>query len=219
MKLLIDTYKKTGQLHHAYLFEGGKDNVLLSLKKFLEKEVGIVIHGNPDFSISEFETLTVDDSREITLRQSRRGLTSKKIFIIQTRFITTEAQNALLKTFEEPTADTHFFLIMPTIQTLLPTLRSRLMLIPVESSNSEEKISLKKFLEKSGTERLLMLKNIIEEKDKGAAIDFVSSLERELAKDVKKNKESLEQILMVKKYLHDRSPSLKLLLEHLALVI
>ena len=35
---------------------------------------------------------------------------SRKIFIIGANSFTREAQNALLKTFEEPTAGTHFFL-------------------------------------------------------------------------------------------------------------
>ena len=54
----------------------------------------------------------------------------KKIFIIETGFFTREAQNSLLKVFEEePTEGTHFFVFTPSAETLLPTLRSRMVIL------------------------------------------------------------------------------------------
>src|SRR3989344_3794535 len=47
--------------------------------------------------------------------------------------------------------------------------------------------------------------------------DFVNALEIELVKDIKKNRQGLEEIAMVRDYVGDRAPSLKMLLEHLAL--
>ncbi|HAO64625.1 TPA: hypothetical protein DCQ44_01440, partial [Candidatus Taylorbacteria bacterium] len=173
MKLLSETYSKTGSIHHAYAFSGEKTLIVPSLLKFLKEDFEIEIKNNPDFLIQEFETFTIDDGRALQERHGRRALAGKKIFIISTRFVTTEAQNALLKIFEEPSEGSHFFLVMPNTQVLIPTLRSRLVIVDGDSSElSSEMLSMaKKFVRSSPAERLLLVKNIIEEKDKGKAID------------------------------------------------
>lgn len=53
------------------------------------------------------------------------------IIIDQAHTLTHEAQNALLKMLEEPPADTVFILTSPSVQQLLPTVRSRLQTIDV----------------------------------------------------------------------------------------
>lgn len=230
MKILTETYKKTGTIHHAYALEGERAEVMLGLFKFLEEDFGISLKNNPDFFYQEFETFTIDDSRALQERYSRRAIANKKIFIISTRFMTNEAQNSLLKIFEEPVEGAHFFLIMPNVEVLMPTLRSRLVVVDRTAqgsdgsqSNSEFKSLAKKFLLAGAAERLGLVKNIIEEKDKSKAIDFVTALEQALAARLKnaptENAESLSEILRVKKYLHDRAPSVKLLLEHLCLFV
>ncbi len=229
MERFIETYKKTGDLHHAYAFQGEKALILPKLLDFLTKAVGLAIKNNPDFSYQEYETFTIDDARGLQERHGRRAIAGKKIFIISTRFITSEAQNALLKIFEEPSQGTHFFLIMPNTEVLIPTLRSRLVLIDSSDtgSNSDQQTFVLKFLNANSAERLILLKKMIEEKDKGQAIDFVTALEQALAPRLKKiakaelaeEAEALTEVLLVKKYLHDRAPSIKLLLEHLCLSV
>ena len=226
MESIRDTHKKNGSLHHAYAFEGEKTVVVPELFKFLEKDFGIEIKNNPDFSYQEFETFTIDDGRALQEQHGMRSISGKKIFIISTRFITVEAQNALLKIFEEPSEGTHFFLIMPNIQVLLPTLLSRVVVIEsIQQGGAEAKTLAKKFISASLPERLLLVKNIVEEKDKGKAIDFVTALEQILAGqlngagDKREKAGALTEILMAKKYLHDRAPSVKLLLEHLCLSV
>ena len=71
-------------------------------------------------------------------RQQKKSLDGgKKIFVISTNSITREAQNSLLKIFEEPTEGTHFFLILSSSRILIPTLKSRLHVIPSISSKGE----------------------------------------------------------------------------------
>ncbi len=222
MKFLVDTYKKTGTIHHAYLIEGQAEDVLPQLVTFFEKEMDTKTQGNPDFSINTFDTFTIDDGRSLQERQSLRALGNRKVYILNVRFMTTEAQNSLLKVFEEPTEGTHFFIITPTSQILLPTLRSRLQII--SHINTDKKSSLSKakdFISATPAERINLVKEIIEEKDKGKAIDFVSDLEKIFSQQKISSKEvqRIQEILLVKKHLHDRSPSIKLLLEHLALVL
>ena len=237
MQRLVDSYKNSGTLHHAYFLVGDGEEIVLKLKDFLGKEVGVKISGSADFWHGKFNTLNIEGARNIAEAQERKDFSSgKKIFIISTRFVTIEAQNSLLKLFEEPTENTHFFLVMPNIQVLIPTLRSRLVIVDgnifengevgsekVEIKN-EFKSLAKKFLIAGSVERIVLVKNIVEEKDKGKAIDFVTALEEVLAKNIGKNNMTenagaLTEILMVKRYLHDRAPSIKLLLEHLCLFV
>ncbi len=235
MRTLSEIYKKNGALHHAYAIQGSKENVMPELLKFLESDFGVKIKNNPDFFYQEFETFTIDDGRDLQERHLRRAIGSKKVFIIVTRFITVEAQNALLKLFEEPTQDTHLFLVMPNTQTLLPTLKSRLVMLNYENADLENGAQLaKKFLSEKPAGRLILVKKMIEEKDRGAAIDLVTAIERALSPrlhtpnsvDKKNSSEpssetarSLTEVLLVKKYLHDRAPSTKLLLEHICLIL
>lgn len=211
--------------HHAYVLEGEKEAVVPKLLAHLEKDEEIETKNNPDFSYQEFETFTIDDGRQLQERHGRKAIGGKKVFVILTRFITTEAQNALLKIFEEPSENTHFFLIMPNADILLPTLKSRVVIVRDMVSGDKKKGELqtlaKKFISQNPAQRLILIKEIVEEKDKGKAIDFVTALEEMLAEN-KKTKEiadSLNEILMAKKYLHDRAPSVKLLLEHLCLSV
>jgi replication-associated recombination protein RarA len=53
------------------------------------------------------------------------------IIIEQAQLLTIEAQNALLKTLEEPPVDTVIIMTAPSSQTLLPTVQSRLQTISV----------------------------------------------------------------------------------------
>jgi len=64
-------------------------------------------------------------------------------------------------------------------------------------------------------------KDIIEEKDKHRALMFINSLECVLHKQggVSDYADVLERILQYRKYLQGNAPSLKMVLEHLALII
>jgi hypothetical protein len=57
--------------------------------------------------------------------------TKRVIIIDQAQLLSIEAQNALLKTLEEPPLDTVIIMTAPSIQSLLPTIQSRLQTIPV----------------------------------------------------------------------------------------
>ena len=95
-------------LHHAYLLEGIAESILKELHEFLEEGLSFHIKGNPDFWHGAFDTFGIDDGRALKEMQSRRPVGERKIFIVQANFFTREAQNALLKVFEEPTPNTHF---------------------------------------------------------------------------------------------------------------
>lgn len=137
-----------GRLHHAYLFVGpegvGKRTVALSLAKgihCLERAhdfcnrcancVRIQSGNHPDVRILEPATgkkeITIQQVRELERELSFRTFSGrKKIAIVDpASLMNLFAQNALLKTLEEPPGDSLLVLISTNTGGLLPTLLSR----------------------------------------------------------------------------------------------
>ena len=230
-----------GKLHHAYCLEGRREDVLNELREFLENVLKFKTKGNPDFYFGDFDTLGIDDGRLINEMQSRKAVSmTRRIFIIAAHFITRETQNSLLKMFEEPAGDAVFFLIIPSASILLPTLRSRMMIVNLnrgaendETEKSEKTANLfnaKKFIKSGVGERLAMVKKISdkiadEEASRSIVADFLNSVEREILNESgteelkRKNLFIFQEIDKCRNYAGDRSPSIKMLLEHIALMI
>ena len=227
MDLLINTFKKTGTFHHAYSVEGDREKTKQNLFNFFEKDVGLAIRGNPDFSYAEYETFTIDDGRALVDKQKNKSFSdesgAKKIFVIVCNTIPHEAQNSLLKVLEEPTQDTHFFFIIPSQRILLPTVRSRMMNIQGSTSNHEAMAA--EFLNLNHKKRLEFLEEIIEEKNKQKAVELLQGIQHILRHKkaahtmTPQDVHLLEEISKSQSYIRDRSPSLKLLLEHIALIV
>ena len=227
----------TQPLHHAYGVSGNADMLVHQILRALEESVGFAAKGNPDFRAERHEVLGIDEARALKEAAERTAVTGgKKVFIVSARGITHQAQNALLKIFEEPPLGTHFFLIVPSLELLLPTLRSRMTLLRASDSRGENQMLVEtaRFLAAPPAARLAtvqtMLKALEEEKkekedstealvEKGKIFAFLDDIERKLGEDSVKNSAALSELLEVKKYSRDRAPSLKLLLEHLALVL
>jgi len=216
-------------LHHAYLIEGETDSKSQEIVTILEKDFGLNHVGNPDFHIQHSATFTIEEARLIKDKQTKKSISGeKKIFIISFNTITSEAQNSLLKVLEEPTKDSHFFLITPYPGLVLPTVRSRLIYIENKKSK-EENTFAKKFIQASKSERLemvaLLVKDIKDEKkDKNEAIKLLQGIERYIYELYRKDRHSkytnvLKDVEKSLSYMNDRSSSLKILLEHIALVI
>lgn len=207
-------------LHHAYCLIGPAQEIFSSLKFFLERDLQIQVVGNPDFWHADFGSFGVEESRGLINRQMLKSAGGgKKIIIVKTPSITWEAQNALLKVFEEPTVGTHFFLVLPSAERLLPTFKSRVVIVPFAGSTAHNSLTeAKKFLSVSLAQKFEISKKIAESKDARLAIDFLDLVERELAHEsVVKNQKSLSIVLQAKSYLNDRSPAIKMLLDWVAM--
>lgn len=230
----------TQPLHHAYGISPHGAAAVPEILSALEQVAGFVARGNPDFRLEHYETLGIDEARALKESSERSAVTGgKKVFVVSANGITHHAQNALLKIFEEPPPATHFFLIVPSLELLLPTLRSRLSILRASDSRCENQMhaelpSAQEFLAKPPSTRIVlvqaMLKALEKEKEvkkdsteplleKERIMQFLSALERTLVSDAQHNAGALSELLEVKKYARDRAPSLKLLLEHLALVL
>jgi len=212
-------------LHHAYFIEGAKADVVADIEVFLKEAFGIVRQGHPDVHYAEYESFSIDEGRALQEMQLLRPITGdKKIFIITLDSITSEAQNSLLKVFEEPTPGAHFFVISSSARILLPTLRSRMVVITHSSANAvSHDTDAKKFVTMSPKARLEYVAQIIEEKNKARAEAFLQAIIEQLAgaglsHHSKKQADSIKEILTLITYLKDRAPSLKLILERVALL-
>ena len=211
--------------HHAYLLVGEKDEVKKGILDFIEKDLGFSIRANPDFWISEHQTFSIDDARSLSDFHLRRPIAgARKVFVIVAESLTIEAQNALLKLFEEPSAGNHFFLIASEDKTILPTLRSRMSFVNCKGSSLVTNFG-KQFIESSLAERLKLVATIAENKDKEEAKRLVRSLIETLHTEYRDEKSIvrmtpvLKDLISADDYLSDRSPSVKMLLEHIAHVL
>lgn len=139
---------KRGRLHHAYLFVGadgvGKRTVALGLAKTLHCSAAtgdfcdectncarVRDHNHPDVRIIEplagKKEISIQQIRELEKELNFRSFSGKrKIAILDpATLMNLAAQNALLKTLEEPPQDSLLILIASNGGALLPTLRSR----------------------------------------------------------------------------------------------
>jgi len=88
---------------HAYVVRGGVE-ALPEVLKILKKE-GIETTANPDVFTREYPNFTINDARTLSDRAQLRAMgTGGRVFVIFAPTIPADAQNALLKTFEEPPA-------------------------------------------------------------------------------------------------------------------
>jgi len=211
---------------HAYLAEGNSESLVEEINHAIRKQLGVTIRGNPDVIRIIKDEVVIDDARYISEFQSRKSLDgneSKKVILVSCRSITTEAQNALLKVIEEPTAGTYFFVIVPAERILLPTLRSRFFSITRGSFAQGDDSSVDVFLSTTVDKRLKLIETIVKNKDRASAHIFLDSVLTRLYKggveeNTNSNYNALMEIVQAKRYLASRGASVKLLLEHIAMI-
>ncbi len=197
--------------HHAHLLIGSWDKEAL-LRELLS-ELGLPLENNPDLFVHEGD-LGIDEARYITQRVATRPVLSKRVLILDVRSITLQAQNALLKTLEDPGEGNIFFLVAPHEDILLPTLRSRMRIS--KRDGEDESLNPKKFLNLEPKKRLEFAKKFKdEERPLGPFLDAVLIY----MKNEGAPTETLEKIFTLRRYADDTSSDSRLILEHLSLVI
>jgi len=237
-------------LHHAYLIEGDREEIMPELFKFLES-LGVKTSANPDFCHISVDSFKIEDARNLksveheksfSLGHSSLGnrptgdatgeATGKKIFLISANNFLLEAQNTLLKIFEEPIENTHFFVIVPDKNTLLKTLVSRFYLIETKISPEQELKEAEKFIKMSLKDRIDFVKELLveaEEKEEIIVIDstrskalkFLNVLESVLSSKFLKNYSAnyFAHIFKVREFLNQPGSSAKTLMESVALIV
>lgn len=206
--------------HHAVVFEGESSAARAAALAYVRETLLLPLERNPDVVVYEHERLGIDDARELKLRASQAPLSAGQAFVLVFDTATREAQNALLKLLEEPAEATYFVLVVPSIELLLPTVRSRLAYggrargAPVELPLAE------RFLSATIGERLTLIEPLVKEKDRARVRAFLDALEQMLYRQgVGKRAAELREVVFVRGYADDRSASVKMLLEHLVHVL
>ncbi len=231
-----------GAQHHAYIYEGSLSQ-LAALAEDARERFGFPGDNNPDMQVLSHEKFGIEEARDITRAASFKSLSGRALFIIGVSSINSEAQQALLKLFEEPQMGLTFVLLAPH-GTVIATLRSRLLAYPGTAAQLSQKSSgrpmarsragfqtfaqaAQPFLAATVKDRSAEITKLLkdEEGTKERVRDFLESLEAVLHEALLKTKgkqeirEGLEDIAKVRSYANDRSPSMKMLLEHLAVTL
>lgn len=234
MSSLIKEHFNKDKSHHAYLLEGSHDEILLDLKNSLH-DLGISTEANPDFFSFSFDVFRIDDAREIRSLSTDKSFSgeNKKIFIISANNFLQEAQNILLKMFEEPKLNTHLFIIIPDSNLVLKTLLSRMYLIKYPKNSLDSKKEAENFIKMKIKERIDFIKESFSSKteeegeisNKTKASQFLNSLEEVLhqkffnKKEKKDNMSFFNQIFIAREFLRQSGTSPKSLLEGVALSV
>ena len=229
---LASVLKLDRPLHHAYCLVGGRQRLLDELFSVMERDFGVSRKGNPDLWFKEFELFGIEASRFLKEMQSRTAAGGgKKFFVIAVNSVTTEAGNALLKVLEEPTAGTHFFFVAPRLEVFLPTVRSRLRILDAGNTEDIQDKTCReaeKFLAASLSSRILFVKSLVNDFDSGGRgggflLEFLSAVEAIMRKKfppaLKEAGLAYEALYRSRRYLSGRAPSVKMLLEYIAVTL
>ena len=206
----------------SYVIAGGA-GVVPGLVAELEA-AGILVPHDPDLYVREYAQFKVADARALRERAELRSIEGRgRVFIVVTATLFPDAQNALLKTIEEPRAGASFFFIVPSPDVLLPTLRSRLQVSSLRADAALD--DARAFLAAPAEKRLDILKPLYthdedEERDVRGATDLLRGVEAVLARRLADPaaREGLRAVYRARRYLSDKGALLKPLLEQVALL-
>jgi DNA polymerase-3 subunit delta' len=232
-KELLKNIIDTNNIAHSYMFIG-KDSIgkFLFAKDFAkailcentEKPcnkckscIEFETSNNPDFSILEPEgnSIKIDPIREFIKKVYEKPVVSdKKVYIINdSNYMTKEAQNALLKTLEEPPEYVTIILVTSNENMFLPTIKSRCTKITFNKlTNLELKEILKREYKQENIPEIILeiadgsVKKVITLKDKENEYLSINKVFENLEKldiidlisnkeEIFKNKEGVGEIL------------------------
>lgn len=187
----------------------------------------------PEHSVVPFiiPRVTIDDVR--MLSEYTYG-SVPQIVLVATDDILPEAQQALLKTLEEPGAQTKIVFVMPHVSHLLPTILSRVEILHygVESSENSYKTEMQKFFKSDVPTRLKWVEKFIKDNEdhdttRSIAKRYVDALIQILISKINKSSLSkdtksvvvLEDLEYSSSNLLTRGSSVKIIFEHIAITL
>jgi hypothetical protein len=238
MKNIFDTVLPK-QLHHSYILFSSEENTSDTLIIFLQ-EAGHIVANSSDLLSQVYDSFTIADSAFIKEWASNKGVTDgKRICIISAKFINREAEHALLKLLEEPGENMHFFIILPPATRLLDTIVSRVHVIHLVASALGATESYgepkDKFLKSKPEDRITYIAELIKkhEKDETSgglrheALNLINYIEKiaheKLKVDYKTGNTEIrfgfQELQNAREYLSTPGASVKMILEHIALVV
>lgn len=231
---MISKHLNKDNLHHAYLIEGAREEIVSEILAFCEN-LNIKTSGNPDFCQIIIDNFKIDEAFALRAMSSDKGFSlSKKVFVICVNSFSLDAQNVLLKMFEEPIENTHFFLVVPDVNSLLKTLVSRFYVISARQSLAEDGQLAEKFINMPLQKRIDFIKELLPKKSEeeddvktesnsAKALKFLNALELTLHQKLMSKTvfdiRFFEHFFKVREFLRMPGSSAKTLMESVALVI
>lgn len=213
--------------HHAYLATGDLEASIARARSFAERELGLAGTDHPDLIVLRYGHFPVEEARRIVDLASRAALGEHRLIVIAAERLFHEAQNALLKAFEEPPKGTVLVLAVPTEGQVIATMRSRLLPLPEEGEGEH---AFHPFVAATPAERAKLVEKLLarsksdkdEEKQaaRAEALRIVGDVTRAAHREGSgKHAQLLQELDRFTPILHERSAPLKLVFEHLLLVI
>lgn len=208
--------------HHAYVIEGDFDQVVLDIKSSIGEGISVM-----DIFEYFFESFSIDDARmikELDIKSPVQG--DKKYIILKLNSITREAQNALLKVFEDPSLSSRFFVVVSSANIFIETILSRVEVLRHESFGPKKEIfDAEEFLKSKKAKRLDIVASLLKDLEAGKInkqdlMHFLVSIRNKVENSIL-DKGSYDQkllsVLSSLKFIRDKSGSAKLLLERVCL--
>jgi len=197
--------------HHAILLIGPHDACLSRIPE--------EYRSGPDSFVHVAERLTIEAARVLRLQaQSRPVQSDKRRFVISCTEFNREAQNALLKLFEDPPSTSQFYIITPRLSALLPTVRSRLALEYVADADTTEDPIVEAFIGARYAARLAQVGKLASAKDTAGMRTLIAGIERAAVRtETPAMRSALADVALASTYSSLIGGSPKMLLEHLAL--
>jgi DNA polymerase III gamma/tau subunit len=233
----LSNLTKNKNLHHFNIVENGSE---MEITEICANVLNFDYQANPNYFYKKYDSFLVDDSRDLVELQNRKHKAGDSaVFIVECGSINVQAQNALLKVFEEAHSGTYFFLLILQSNILLPTLLSRAVVYRSDSKNVDKKHfseddskykfpNLKNLQKMSVKDRMDLVTNLLNDykKEKISKSEiklFLNSLTEDLNKDLLSGKiKSAQTILHVDEkieFFNNNGAHLKSLLEFIVLTI
>jgi DNA polymerase III delta prime subunit len=216
---------------HAFVIEAETEEGIEVAQEWAKKELGMESQANADVVVLRHGLFSVEDARKVYDVASQAPFAGdSKVVIIAASRAYHEAQNALLKLFEEPPPGTYLFFILPSLGGLLPTLRSRVQELNSKEGSKKINEEAEKFITATKEKRSAMIKKLTSGADEDErrenreeAIAILNGVEAVAYEKLKRGDSGavaalLGDIATLRGHLYDRSAPVRMILEHLSLV-
>lgn len=211
--------------HHAHIFIGDTTKSRSRVFEYIEN-LGLS-KNNSDLFIQEFNLFTVEDARKLKQYLSEKSHTGNPLVaLVFTENFMYQAQNALLKTFEEPCDGVFIFFVIPYEHLLLPTFKSRAMIHYLKSSTEISPIDISVFHTGTLPKKFSLIDAFLKKKEdeeptviKREVQYFFDAYEEFLynqKQKISEHTQTFDAIFFGREYLHDQGSSVKQLLEIVA---
>ena len=205
--------------HHATVLEANVSTPE-EARAVIAAQVGVHLSlRDPDVRFFLHETFGVGEVRTIAYTAAQKPGGSRQWLVAAALTFTVEAQNALLKLLEDPPASSRFIIITPRAAALLPTVRSRVALLRRPRQDMRPPDEGEHLLALERGEKLRYVAPLIKKGDKEGALALLDALEAALAHRARDDEEAralLRQLPLLRTYLLGRAPSVKQILEYVA---